>query len=412
MSAWLNRNKLSRDENGLEDHRVPVHAHSSRSSRSSPKDGPSHGITTAVAPLFGTRSKLLGTLLYVGGTLAILLFVHNGWLRLPYADVQALDRIALAGGVLVLTLWLFPWHRFGRNVLLIPVSACLILTTFAVYFSGGWRSPLSVLYLLVVVFCAGYFSAGLAALCVAATLLASMSPQLYTPDAARLIQHVIVQVPTYIGLTLACRYTLWERASLQFEHDSEEIEDLKERLWQEASLDTLTGLYNRSRFEARFQEEFERAKREEEQFIVLFLDVDDFKEVNDNHGHRMGDDALKLIAEILQSSSRRVDVVARHGGDEFMVILSGASLPEAHRYFERIRRQVSERSSRTLGLNLRLSAGAVQCPDNSSDPAALLETADEAMYKAKRHGKNRLFAALSLAPAERRRAMSKEEESG
>jgi diguanylate cyclase (GGDEF)-like protein len=408
MSAWLNRNKLSPDE--IEDHRVPVQAHPSTSSRSSPHGGPPHDIFTSVAPLFSTRSKMLATLLYVGGALTTLLFVHGGWLRLPDADVQALDRTVLAGGVLVLTLWIFPWHRFGRNVLLIPVSACLALTTFAVYFSGGWRSPLSVLYLLVVVFCAGYFSAGLAALCVAATLLASLSPQLYTPDSTQLIQHVIVQVPTYIGLTLACRYTLWERTSLQFEHDSEEIKDLKERLWREASLDTLTGLYNRSRFEARFYEEFERAKRHGEQFIVLFLDVDDFKDVNDNHGHRVGDDALKLIAEVLQSSSRRMDVVARYGGDEFMVILSGASLPEAHRFFERIRKQVAERSSRTLSLNLRLSAGAVQCPDNSPDPEVLLEAADEAMYKAKRHGKNRLFAALSLAPAERRQAMPKEEE--
>jgi diguanylate cyclase (GGDEF)-like protein len=410
MNAWLKRNRPSNDESGLDDHRVLVHAHPSTSSRSSPERGPSREVTTAVAPLFSTRSKTLATLLYVVGALATLLFVHGGWFRLPEADVQALDRIVFAGAVLVLTLWSFPWHRFGRNVLLIPVSACLALTAFAVYFSGGWRSPLSVLYLLVVVFCAGYFSAGLATLCVAATLLVSLSPQLYAPDSVRLIQHLIVQAPTYIGLTLACRYTLWERTSLQFEHDSEEIEDLKERLWQEASLDTLTGLYNRSRFEVRFHEEFERTKRDGEQFIVLFLDVDDFKEVNDNHGHRKGDDALKLIAEILQSCSRRIDVVARHGGDEFMVILSGASLPEAHRFFERIRRQVAERSSGTLGLDLRLSAGAVQCPDNSCDPAVLLDAADEAMYKAKRRGKNRLFAALSLAPAEHRQATQKEED--
>lgn len=410
MNTWLNRNKLSHDEKGLEDHRVPVHAHPSTSSRSSPDGGPPRGITTAVAPLFSTRSKTLATLLYVVGALATLLFVHGGWFRLPDTDLQALDRIVFAGGVLVLTLWLFPWHRFGRNVLLIPVSACLALTTFAVYFSGGWRSPLSVLYLLMVVFCAGYFSAGIAALCVAATLLASLSPQLYTPDSAQLMQHVFVQVPTYIGLTLACRYTLWERTRLQFEHDSEEIEDLKERLWKEASLDSLTGLYNRSCFEERFHEEFERAKRNGEQFIVLFLDVDDFKEVNDNHGHRMGDDALKLIAGILQAGSRRIDVVARHGGDEFMVILSGATLPEAHRFFERMRRQVAERSSNTLGLELRLSAGAVQCPDISPNPSTLLDAADDAMYKAKRHGKNRLFAALSLAPAERLQAMPKEEE--
>ena len=410
MNAWLKRNKLSHNENELDDHSLPVRAHPSVSSRSSPDSGPSHDLTTAVAPLFSTHSKTLATLLYIVGGLATILFVHGGWFQLSDADVQALDRTVLAGGVLVLTLWLFPWHRFGRNVLLIPVSACLALTTLAVYFSsGGWHSPLAVLYLLIVVFCAGYFSAGIAVLCVAVTLLASLSPQLYTPDSRQLIQHVIIQGPTYIGLMLACRYTLWERTSLQFEHDSEKIKDLKERLWHEASLDPLTGLYNRSRFETLFNEEFERAKRTGEQFIVLFLDVDDFKEVNDNHGHRMGDDALKLIGEILQSCSRRIDVVARHGGDEFMVMLAGASLPEAHRFFQRMRKQVAERSGRTLGLDLRLSAGAVQCPDHSADPAALLDAADEAMYKAKRRGKNRLFAALSLAPAERRRAIPTEE---
>jgi diguanylate cyclase (GGDEF)-like protein len=409
MNAWLKRNKVSHDESGLDDHSLPARAHPSASSRSSPDSGSPHDLTTAVAPLFSTRSKTLATLLYIVGGLATILFVHGGWFRLSEADVQALDRTVFAGGVLVLTLWLFPWHRFGHNALLIPTSACLALTALAVYFSGGWHSPLSVLYLLVVVFCAGYFSAGIAVLCVAVTLLASLSPQLYAPNSARLIEHVIIQVPTYVGLMLACRYTLWERTRLQFERDSQKIEDLKERLRHQASHDPLTGLYNRSCFETRFSEEFERARSTGVHFIVLFLDVDDFKDVNDNHGHRKGDAALKLIGEILQSCSRRVDVVARHGGDEFMVILAGASLSEAHRFFQRIRKQVAERSGRTLGLELRLSAGAVRCPDHSTDPAALLDAADAAMYKAKRRGKNRLFAALSLAPAERRRAVSTED---
>lgn len=406
MNAWLKRNILSDNEKGLEDRDIQVHGHPSASSRSSPDSGPSRNPTRAVAPL---RLKTLATLLYVVGALATMLYVHGRWFQLPDANVQALDRTVFAGGILVFSLWLFPWHRFGRNVLLIPVSACLALTTLAVYFSGGWHSPLSVLYLLVVVFCAGYFSAGVAALCVAITLLASLSPQFYAPDSGRLIQHAIVQVPTYVGLMLACRYTLWERTSEQLERDSEEIRDLKERLWREASVDPLTGLYNRSRFEARFSEEFERARRTGERFIVLFLDIDDFKDVNDNHGHRAGDDALKLVAGILQSCSRRIDVVARHGGDEFMVILSGATLPEAYRFFERTRKQVAERSGRALGLDLRLSAGAVRCPDHATDPAALLDAADEAMYKAKRRGKDRLFAALSLAPAEHRRASSTEQ---
>jgi diguanylate cyclase (GGDEF)-like protein len=409
MSAWLNRNRLSDKEKGLTDHGVTVHGHPSISSRSSPDSGASRSPTGAADPPFGTRSKTLATLLYVAGALATVLLVHGRWFQLPEVNVEALDRTVFAGGILVFTLWLFPWHRFGRGVLLIPVSACLVLTALAVYYSGGWRSPLAMLYLLIVVFCAGYFSAGVAALCVAVTLLASLSPQLFDPDSARLIEHVIVQAPVYVGLALACRYTLWERMNVQAEHDSEEIRDLRERLWREASVDPLTGLYNRSRFEAQFSEEFERARRTGGQFVVLFLDIDDFKEVNDNHGHRTGDEALRLVAGILQSCTRRIDVVARHGGDEFMVILAGASLPEAHRFFERMRQQVAERSGSTLGLDLRLSAGAVRCPSHTADPGAVLDAADEAMYKAKRRGKNRLFAALSLAPADSRRTPSKEE---
>ena len=352
----------------------------------------------------------MGALLYVVGALAMLLFVHGGWLELPDEDALALDRVLFAGAVLVWSVWFFPWHRFGRGVLLIPVTAALVLITLAVYFTGGWESPLSVLYLFVVVFCAGYFSTGGAALCVSFTLLASLCPQLYAPDLSRLVEHLVIQGPTYAGLVLACKYVLWEHARSQSEQDSARIRDLEERLWHEASVDPLTGLYNRGRFEDRFKEAFERARRLGEWFMVLFVDVDDFKLVNDTHGHRTGDEALKLVADTLQSCSRRIDVVARHGGDEFLVMLPDASLPEAHRFFERMRDQVAERSERTLGFELRLSAGAVQCPGYARDPATLLDAADEAMYRAKRRGKNRLFAALSLAtPAERRRASSPEE---
>jgi diguanylate cyclase (GGDEF)-like protein len=260
-----------------------------------------------------------------------------------------------------------------------------------------------------VVFCASYFSTGVATLCVAFTLLASLTPQLYTPDVSRLVEYLVIQTPTYAGLVLACRYALWERTRTQREQDSARIRDLEERLWHEASLDPLTGLHNRWRFETRFKEEFERARRTGERFMLLFVDVDDFKLVNDTHGHRTGDEALQLVAEVLQSCSRRIDVVARHGGDEFLVMLPGASLPEAQRFFDRMGNRVTESSRHSLGLELRLSAGAVQCPGYARDPAALLDAADEAMYRAKRRGKNRLFAALSLAPTEQRRASSPEE---
>ncbi|HET7270573.1 MAG TPA: GGDEF domain-containing protein [Rubrobacter sp.] len=410
MNAWLKRNERSHNENDPDDHSEAVRAYEPAypSPDGSPESGPSRSRSPAVVR-FDIRLKTVTTLLYAVGALAVLLVVHSGRFSLPSENAEALDLVVFASGVLVWSVWLFPWHRFGRSLVLVPVSVGLILMMLAAHFSGGWHSPLSVFYLFVVVFCAGYFSAGVVAISVALTLLASLSPQLYDPDSAQLLQHLIVQVPTYFGLALACRYAMQERSNLQFEHDSEQIRNLEERLWHEASLDPLTGLYNRGRFETRFNEEFERARRTDEQFMLLFVDIDDFKDVNDNHGHRMGDEALKLVAQVLQSCSRRIDVVARHGGDEFMVILPGASLPEAHRFFERIRRQVGERAGHTLGLDLRLSAGAVQCPGYSTNPTALLDAVDDAMYRAKRRGKNRMFAALSLAPAEHRRAFPPEE---
>jgi hypothetical protein len=97
----------------------------------------------------------------------MLLFIHGGWFEFSAENMSALDRIVFAGGVLVGSVWSFPWHRFGRNVLPVPISATLALITLSVYFSGGWQSPLSVFYLIVVVFCASYFSAGVAALSLA-----------------------------------------------------------------------------------------------------------------------------------------------------------------------------------------------------------------------------------------------------
>jgi diguanylate cyclase (GGDEF)-like protein len=401
MNAW------QKDEPSHEGNVADRYTYASKLSKDAPDFGGSPGLA-AVSSRAGMRLKTLGALLYGVGAVALLLLVHGGWFRLPDEDTLALDRVVVAGGVLVMTVWFFPWHRFGRNVLLIPVFAALALITLAVYSSGGWRSPLSVLFIFVVVFCASYFSTGVAALCVAVTLLASLCPQLYAPHLPSLVEYLAIQAPTYAGLVLACRYGLWERARAQSQQDSARIRDLEERLWQEVSLDPLTGLYNRGRFETRFTEEFERARRTGERFMVLFVDVDDFKLVNDTHGHRTGDEALRLVAHTLQSCSRRVDVVARHGGDEFLVMLPGASLPEAHRFFDRMREQVLERSGRALGLELRLSAGAVQCPGYARDPASLLDAADKAMYRAKRRGKNRLFAALSLAFAEDRRTASPE----
>jgi diguanylate cyclase (GGDEF)-like protein len=269
----------------------------------------------------------------------------------------------------------------------------------AVYFSGGWESPFFPFYFFVVVFCAIYFPPLTTTLLVSLTVLVSLSPQLYAPAAPRLVEHVVVQVPTYMALAFVSWYMAREvgrREHLRGEYERrlQEMRDLKDRFQREASTDRLTNLPDRAHFQARLRDEIERARRRNEQSTVNFLDVDDFKRINDEHGHRIGDECLKLVAEVLRSSIRETDAVARQGGDEFTVLLAGTPLPEAEQFFGRFRGEVAEYSERELGFRLSLSAGAASFPSDAGDPDGLLEAADTAMYRAKRRGKDQLYHRL------------------
>lgn len=166
-------------------------------------------------------------------------------------------------------------------------------------------------------------------------------------------------------------------------------------------MDRLTGVFDRVCFEARLSEECERARRFGDDFVLVFIDIDEFKPLNDAHGRRAGDDALVLVAQALRSNARRIDVVARYGSDEFVVLMPGTSLVGARNLFERIRAEVTERSMHALGFAVRLSAGAIKLHhDAAGDPQDFLETADHAMYVAKRQGKDRLFTAVAVCHAE------------
>jgi len=327
------------------------------------------------------------------------LLVANAWLvQLPDADQVALNWLVLAAGFLVVGMFLFPWHRFDRNMLLVPVLIGINLIALAVHFSGGWSSPLSVLYLFAIVFCAIYFASELAALCNGFVLLASVSPQLYTPDTTQLMEHLVINTPVYLALGFASWYV--RRCILrEYEINIQRVQEIEDRFRRGAFVDPLTNLSNRTHFEARLREESERAQRLDGDFVVVFLDLDDFKQINDVYGHRTGDEVLKLVAGVLQSNARQIDVVARYAGDEFIVLMPGTSLSGVRNFFERIRTDVGERSRFTLGFTLRLSAGAVNFRD-AENLQSLLDATDYAMYVAKRRGKDRLFTVLSASSGE------------
>jgi diguanylate cyclase (GGDEF)-like protein/PAS domain S-box-containing protein len=188
---------------------------------------------------------------------------------------------------------------------------------------------------------------------------------------------------------------------------TEELEVSRARLAHDAQHDGLTGLPNRVRLEERLERALLAARRNGGRLAVMFLDLDGFKEVNDRHGHAVGDAALRQIAERLQEQLRPQDMLARLGGDEFVVLIDdldhGASeeqgdagdvLPEAVAAAE-----LAARLLQALGepidvsgepLRLSLSIGVTLFPEDGSDAVTLQRRADAAMYRAKGGGGNRV----------------------
>ena len=154
-----------------------------------------------------------------------------------------------------------------------------------------------------------------------------------------------------------------------------------------AAFDGLTGLWNRDRF----REELDRTVRasKEAAAAVVFVDIDDFKDVNDSYGHSAGDDLLRTVATAIAGSTRGGDGAARLGGDEFAILLCGRThTAEVVAVAERIAEAVRELTVRTSGVTVGLSIGVAQQVDDST-AETLLRDADLAMYAAKRNGKNR-----------------------
>ncbi len=158
-----------------------------------------------------------------------------------------------------------------------------------------------------------------------------------------------------------------------------------------AERDSLTGLYNRHRFEDELSRFFKGSRREVHQAALLFFDLDEFKYINDTFGHRAGDQVLMLVAAEVRAMVRDTDTLCRLGGDEFAVLMPHAAQEEAQRLAERIVRAISQKPL-PLGeqtLRLTTSLGIAHYPDHASTPEELVTHADAAMYQAKRLGKNR-----------------------
>lgn len=169
---------------------------------------------------------------------------------------------------------------------------------------------------------------------------------------------------------------------------------LFEEISQLAITDELTGLYNVRHLKRVLGEEVKRSLRYQRSFSFIMLDIDNFKEYNDQHGHLRGDEVLRTLAGILRQNIREVDTAFRYGGEEFSVIIPEVPKQEAHTLAERIRRVVQDHvfpfEELQPGGNLTVSMGISGFPEDAEDTEGLIDCADRALYRAKLTGRNRV----------------------
>ncbi|HEX8890135.1 MAG TPA: diguanylate cyclase [Pyrinomonadaceae bacterium] len=188
--------------------------------------------------------------------------------------------------------------------------------------------------------------------------------------------------PTDIDLLLARARTL-----LDFKQYLDTIEE-------EAFTDHLTGLANRRRFERQLEREISRTLRYSHPFCLLYLDIDNFKNVNDTYGHEAGDETIRRLALTLQAGTRGIDLAARIGGEEFAVILPETDFEGGLDVADRLRQAIKEMEVPAVG-QITASFGVAEFPLCASTGREIMSVADAALYEAKRNGRDRIERAVA-----------------
>ncbi len=222
--------------------------------------------------------------------------------------------------------------------------------------------------------------------------------------------HLSTRVPPLRGSELGELTNTINRMASALQHEREnlersvtertkELQDANARLERLAVTDGLTGVFNHRRFQEQLQAEILRTERHKRPMGVLMVDVDFFKKVNDAMGHPAGDELLRRLAEVLSIDLRQTDLIARYGGEEFAVLLPETTKSEAMQVAERMRIAVEEKindGKTSWPSKVTVSIGVGTFPEDGKSGAQVLSAADQAMYVAKRQGRNRVIGARGV----------------
>lgn len=197
-----------------------------------------------------------------------------------------------------------------------------------------------------------------------------------------------VVVSLLISFSIYAKYLLSRQIQI-----SSELEISKKELEIIAATDPLTSLFNRRKFSEILKLEIERERRSGNGLFLMVCDIDKFKNINDKHGHNTGDEVLKRVATLLRDSTREIDVVARWGGEEFILLILDTDVKFAHTIANKLRKLIE--SSKFIGVEGITASFGIACYEENDNEESLFNKADKALYKAKMNGRNCIEFTLS-----------------
>jgi diguanylate cyclase (GGDEF)-like protein len=290
-------------------------------------------------------------------------------------------------GAFILALHYVHFYRHeSRAKLALETWVMILFITWVVWYSGKISSPLLNLYLLPIIASSLILGKLLTAIEVLAIIVCFMGLA-YKPEANNL------QTLTYWGglLALIAPVVLVAYITTMLSAD---IRSAVDKIKQVSDTDDLTGLYNMRAFSAVLQRAFKQSVRHGHAMSVIMADSDNLKNINDSHGHESGNRLLQHLVRCIRDELRGSDVVARFGGDEFVILLPETNRRGAHELAERIRKSVetSRFNVRGTDCSITLSLGIASYPDDGGNLEVILDKADKAMYRAKQRGRNLVVA--------------------
>ena len=325
-------------------------------------------------------SRTLAELEWLVLVLVLLYFV------LPLGEIENQWQLVVAAGLYALFIISFRYSRLltaeTRWKLAVETWVITLFISWCAYQTGGTESPLVNLYILVIIFCALTLGKTITLLefGLIATLYFYLGHATYYQSGIQALQLSEIMI-LFAPFLLVGYITTLLSADLQRATD---------HLTEISNTDELTGLKNRRAFNTTLKDEIRKASRYKRPFAILMIDADNLKPVNDEFGHEAGDKLIKMIAGVIRESVRDVDLVARYGGDEYVVLMSESNRTNAGVVAERIRKAVENTSFNESGKRIytTVSIGIASFPTDTQNGEELLAIADKRLYICKSTGKN------------------------